>query len=196
MALQIILGCVLSYLLGSIPFSYIVAKIVKGVDIRVVGEGNVGGRNVWHIVGKKYGIIAGVLDFTKGLSAYFVGLLLGLSPWWIWICGVSVVAGHCFPIFLKGRGGKGLGSALGFLTGIEPLLVLISGAIWGLVYLPWRNFHLAASIGMGSIPILWLVLFKKSWREFVIVTAFLILLGLKRLIDEPYMRRIKKVSGW
>jgi len=50
--------------LGSIPFSYIVAKKIKGVDIRVVGEGNVGGRNVWHVVGKKYGAIAGGLDFT------------------------------------------------------------------------------------------------------------------------------------
>lgn len=196
MAFQIILGCVLSYLLGSIPFSYIVAKIVKDVDIRVVGEGNVGGRNVWHIVGKKYGVIAGILDSIKGLSAYFIGLFLGLSPWWIWLCGISVVLGHCFPIFLKGRGGKGLATALGFLTGIEPFLVLIAITLYSLIYLIWRNFHLAASIAMGSIPILWLVLFKKSWVEFLILTSFLILLGIKRLIDEPYMMRIKKVSGW
>ena len=196
MALQIILGCILSYFLGSIPFSYIVAKKAKGVDIRVVGEGNVGGRNVWHIVGKKYGVIAGLLDLTKGLAAYFVGLLLGLSPWWIWLCGAAVVLGHCFPIFLRGRGGKGLACALGFLMGMEPFLVLISIGLYGLIYLPWRNFHLAAAIAMGSIPILWWVLFKKSWSEIAILVSFLLLLGFKRLIDEPYMRRVKKVSGW
>jgi len=196
MTIQIIIGCVLSYFLGSIPFSYIVAKKVKGVDIRVVGEGNVGGRNVWHVVGKKYGIIAGFLDFAKGLAAYSVGFLLGLEPWWIWLCGVFVVLGHCFPIFLKGRGGKGAACALGFLMGIEPLLILISGAIIGLIYFPWRNFHLAIGIGMGSIPILWWLLFKKSWKEVLILISFLFLLGLKRLIDEPYMRRIKEASGW
>jgi glycerol-3-phosphate acyltransferase PlsY len=192
---QIILGCVISYLLGSIPFSYIVAKIVKGVDIRVVGEGNVGGRNVWHVVGKKYGALAGGLDFTKGLLAYLVGFLLGLSPWWIWLCGVSVVAGHCYPIFLKGRGGKGLGAAMGFLTGMEPLIFIIIAAIYGFSYLAFRRFHLSASLAMGSIPILWLVVFKRSWIDFFIVTGFLLLLGLKRVIDEPYMRKIKETSG-
>ncbi|NIM90062.1 MAG: acyl-phosphate glycerol 3-phosphate acyltransferase [Candidatus Aminicenantes bacterium] len=195
MAPQIILGCVISYLLGSIPFSYIVAKKVKGVDIRVVGEGNVGGRNVWHVVGKKYGALAGGLDFTKGLLAYLVGFLLGLSPWWIWLCGVGVVAGHCYPVFLKGRGGKGLGAALGFLTGMELLIVIIIAAIYGFSYLAFRRFHLSASLAMGSVPILWLVLFKKSWTEFFIITGFLLLLGLKRLIDEPYMRKIKEASG-
>lgn len=195
MAPQIILGCVISYLLGSIPFSYIVAKKVKGVDIRVVGEGNVGGRNVWHVVGKKYGALAGSLDFTKGLLACMVGFLLELSPWWIWLCGVAVVAGHCYPIFLKGRGGKGLGAAMGFLTGMEPLLLIIIAALWGFSYLAFRKFHLSASLGMGSIPILWLVVFKRSWPEFFIVTGFLLLLGLKRVIDEPYMRRIKEASG-
>ncbi|MFB0566164.1 MAG: glycerol-3-phosphate acyltransferase [Candidatus Aminicenantaceae bacterium] len=196
MTVQIIGGCILSYLLGSIPFSYIVAKIVKGVDIRIVGEGNVGGRNVWHVVGKKYGVIAGFLDFVKGALAYLVGFLLGLSPWWIWLCGLFVVLGHCFPVFLRGRGGKGAASAMGFLMAMEPLLILISGAIIGIMYMPWRNFHLAVSTGMGAIPILWWLVFKKSWREVLILICFLLVMGLKRLIDEPYMRRVKQESGW
>ena len=196
MTAQVILGCIISYLLGSIPFSYIVAKKVKGVDIRRVGEGNVGGRNVWHVVGKKWGIIAGALDFAKGVLAYFIGLLLTLDPWWIWLCGVFVVLGHDFPIFLKGRGGKGLACALGFLLGMHPLIILISGALIGIIYLLFRRFHLSISIGIGSIPFLWLIVLKKSWREFVIVASFLLIMGIKRLIDEPYMRRIKQESGW
>jgi len=196
MIIQVIGGCIISYFLGSIPFSYIVAKAVKGVDIRIIGEGNVGGRNVWHVVGKKYGVIAGFLDFAKGTLAYLAGFLLGLAPWWIWLCGLCVVLGHCFPIFLKGRGGKGAASAMGFLFGMEPLLIVISGAITILMYLSWHKFHLAMSTGMGSIPILWWLLFKKSWMEVVILICFLLVLGLKRMIDEPYMKRIKQESGW
>ena len=196
MAVQIILVCVFSYLIGSIPFSFLVAKFVKGVDIRVVGEGNVGGRNVWHIVGKKYGVIAGILDVLKGLAAYFIGYLLDLSPWWIWLCGVFVVLGHCFPIFLKGRGGKGISAAMGFLIGMEPLLILLSGVLWGTAQLVFRKFHLAASIGMASIPILWFVIWRKSLLQVALLVALLSILAIKRIIDEPYMKRIQKESGW
>jgi glycerol-3-phosphate acyltransferase PlsY len=196
MVVQIILGCILTYLLGSIPFSYIIAKKVKGIDIRVKGEGNVGGRNVWHLVGKKYGILAGLLDVSKGYGAYWIGILFGLSPWWIWLCGFCVILGHNFPVFLKGRGGKGIAAALGFLLGMQPLIVIISGLLIGIIYLPSRSFHLAVSIGMASIPILWFVVLKKPWQEILLLIALLCSLGLKRIIDEPYMRKIKQESGW
>lgn len=195
MAAQIILACLVSYLLGSIPFSYIVAKKVKGVDLRVTGEGNVGARNVWHVVGKKYGVLAGILDTSKGFLAYWVGFFFGLSPWWIWLCGFAVVIGHDFPLFLKGRGGKGAGSALGFLLAAEPLVILCC-ALMGIIYLAFRRFHLAAGIGMGSIPVFWRLVLGKSWPEVSIVLVFLLFLGVKRIIDEPYMRRIKQESGW
>lgn len=196
MVIQVVLGCVISYLLGSIPFSYLVAKIVKGVDIRVVGEGNVGGRNVWHVVGKKFGILAGFLDVLKGFSAFWVGHFLGLSPWWIWICGFSVLMGHCFPLFLKGRGGKGLATSLGFLLAMQPFVIAASCLLILAIYLPSRNFHLAISIGMASIPILWKAVLKKSWAEIGLLASLLLLMGVKRLIDEPYMKRIKQESGW
>ncbi len=196
MPLNIVAGCILSYFLGAIPFSYLIARWVKGIDLRVSGEGNVGARNVWHLVGKKYGVIASLLDMSKGVLAYGVGYGLGLSPWWIWLCGFSVVLGHAFPVFLKGRGGKGAAAALGFLLAMAPLIMVISGLLMGAVWLPFRRFHLAIGIGMAIIPILWLVVLKRSWEEFLLVLALLLLLGLKRVIDEPYMRRIRQQSGW
>ncbi len=195
MAIKILLGYVLCYLLGSIPFSYLVAKMVKGVDIRVVGEGNVGARNVWHVAGKKYGALAALLDVAKGFGAYWIGFLLGLSPWYIWLCGFFVVLGHGFPVFLGWRGGKGAASAIGFLLAMQPLIILISGLLMGIVYFPFRKFHLAASVGLASIPILWWAVLKKPWAELAILLSFLLFLGLKRIIDEPYMRRIKQESG-
>lgn len=192
---HIILGCVLSYLIGSIPFSFLIAKTVKNVDIRVVGEGNVGARNVWHVVGKKYGVLAGILDASKGYAAYWVGFLLGLSPLWIWLCGLTAVIGHDFPVFLRGRGGKGAGTALGFLMGMQPLISLLL-LLAGGIYLVFRNFHLAIGIGMGLIPVLWKTVFHRTWTESLIVTLFLLFLGFKRILDEPHMRRIKQESGW
>jgi glycerol-3-phosphate acyltransferase PlsY len=196
MAVRVVLASALSYLLGSIPFSYIVARVVKGVDIRIVGEGNVGGRNVWHVVGKSYGILAGFLDFVKGIGAFGLGYLFGLDSLWIWICGFFAVIGHCFPIFLKGRGGKGAATAMGFLFAMQPIVISISGALMGVSYVIFRNFHISISLGMASIPVLWKFAFGKTWTETAVLLAFLLFLGLKRVIDEPYMRRIKTESGW
>lgn len=193
---ELIIAGVISYLIGSIPFSFLIAKWVKKVDIRVVGEGNVGGRNVWHVVGKKYGVLAGFLDLLKGLAAFGIGHLFGLYPWNIWVCGFLAVIGHCFPVFLRGRGGKGAATAMGFLLGMQPAALAISGALMLLTYGIFRNFHVAISIGMGSLPFFWRFVFGKTWAETGIMVSFLLFLGLKRWIDEPYMRRIKEESGW
>ena len=196
MAVRLICSAVLSYLLGSIPFSYLIAKKVKKVDLRVVGEGNVGARNVWHVVGKKYGVLAGFLDFLKGLGAFGIGHLFGLSPWAIWVCGFAAVIGHGFPIFLRGRGGKGAATAMGFLFGRQPYALVVSGIIIAISYRIFRNFHVSISLGMASLPFLWHFVFKISWAETGMMVLFLLFLGLKRIIDEPYMRKIKTASGW
>lgn len=196
MEVKLLIAGVLSYLIGSIPFSFIIAKSVKKVDIRVVGEGNVGGRNVWHVVGKKFGVMAGFLDLLKGLAAFGIGRLFGLVPWSIWVCGFLAVIGHCFPVFLKGRGGKGAATAMGFLLGMQPLALAISGALMLLSYGLFRNFHISLSTGMAALPFLWRFVFGKSWAETGLMVSFLLFLALKRLIDEPYMRKVKEESGW
>ena len=76
MVTQIVTAAVITYLLGSIPFSFLIAYYIKGIDLRFTGEGNVGARNVWHLVGKKYGILAALLDAGKGLGAFAVGRAL------------------------------------------------------------------------------------------------------------------------
>jgi len=196
MLLPIVIAFTLSYFLGAIPFSYLIAKKVRNIDVRTAGEGNVGARNVWHTVGKKHGIFAALLDAGKGLAAFGTGKILGLDFPWIWFCGLGVVLGHSFPVFLKGRGGKGVACAFGFLLGMQPIVILMASVLLLLVYLTFKNFHVALAISMASIPVFWKVFMKRSWKELGFLAAFLILLGLKRLIDEPYMKKIKQTSEW
>lgn len=194
--LSLAVGCVASYLVGSIPFSYLVARQARGIDLRLTGEGNVGARNVWHVVGKPYGALAGLLDVSKGLAARGIGALLGVESPALWALGFAVVLGHAFPVFLRGRGGKGAAAAMGFLLGLEPLAVAIAGAVMGLGYLVFRDFHRAVAPGMALLPVLWRWIFDNPWVDVALVLALLLLLGLKRLIDEPYMRKIKAQTGW
>lgn len=191
-----LLGCAGSYLVGSIPFSYLIAKWTKGIDLRFAGEGNVGARNVWHVVGKRYGLLAGALDVSKGLAAWGIGALLGIESPVLWGLGFAAVIGHGFPLFLRGRGGKGAATAMGFLLALSPLALVISGTIMGLGYLIFRDFHLAVAPGMALLPILWRWVFHKPWIEVSFLLAFLLFLGFKRLIDEPHMRKIKAQTGW
>lgn len=184
------------YLFGSIPFSYLIARWAKGIDLRTSGEGNVGARNVWHSVGKVYGFISGFLDFSKGVVAWAAARLLSIDSPQIWALGLAAVIGHAFPVFLKGRGGKGAATAMGFIFCLSPLSLIIAGALMGLAFLIFRDFHLAVAPGMALIPLLWLFAFNKSWTDVALLLAMFLFLGLKRLIDEPYMKKIKAQTGW
>lgn len=196
MILENITLFLLSYLIGAIPFSFIIAKQIKGADLRYIGEGNVGARNVWHVVGKKWGIIAALLDTSKGLLVFLLTHWLSASLLVTWMAGVCVIVGHDFPIFLKGLGGKGAASAMGFLLGMYPLPILCCGLVMLFVYLITKNFHITVSVGMASLVLIWLPVFKTKLVEIIFVVIFLLLLGVKRLIDEPHMKRIRTQSGW
>lgn len=185
-----------SYLIGSIPFAFIVAKIVKDVDIRYAGEGNVGARNVLHTIGKPYGILVGLLDFLKGSVVAFICLSLNLTFPITIIAGFGAVIGHDFPVFLKFKGGKGIATAFGFLFVLFPLPTLAASSFMLILFSMRRYFHFAASIGIGSLPVLWMPIFKNSLKEIIFTICYLSFLGIKRLIDEPHMKKIKEESGW
>lgn len=105
-----------SYLIGSIPFTQILAKWVKGIDLRKVGSHNVGGRNLTRQAGLLWGIIGGALDVAKGGAAIWLSEVLGVSYPLRLINGMAVVAGHNWPFWLRFHGGKGLLTALGAIT--------------------------------------------------------------------------------
>ena len=109
----------LSYLVGSIPFGLVLVRLVKGVDLRTHGSGNIGATNAMRAAGKPVGLAVFALDFLKGWVAPFVfaGLLAGAGTltWGAMACGAASVLGHCFPLWLGFKGGKGVATGCGAL---------------------------------------------------------------------------------
>jgi len=128
MEAKLVLSFLSSYLIGSIPFTQILAKWVKGIDLRRVGSHNVGGRNLSRQLGLLWGILGSVLDIAKGAAAMWFAELLGVPDPIRLVNGMAVVAGHNWPLWLRFHGGKGLLAALGAIT-----LVVFPEGFWCLV---------------------------------------------------------------
>src|SRR5438876_7394657 len=103
-----------AYLLGSIPFGLLLAKLFGAADVRKSGSGNIGATNVARVVGPLAGVLTLVLDTAKGAAAvWLAGRFTGESAMWMTIAACAVLLGHCFPVWLKFKGGKGVATALG-----------------------------------------------------------------------------------
>jgi len=152
----LVLYSLLVYLIGSIPFSYLVAR-ARGVDIRRAGSGNVGATNVARSVGLPYGILAFLLDWAKGIVA-------ALLPLWgdlpIWTAGFAVV-GHNWSLFMGLRSGKGVATSLGILVVISWPVFLITLALWAVMAALTRYVSVASVSALLLSPI-WLLLFQRS----------------------------------
>ncbi len=126
---QILLIVLLGYLVGSIPFSYLIARGVKGIDLRKVGSGNVGASNVAREVGRVYGLLAGILDFGKSAAVALVLRALGYPITCQVAAGLAAVAGHNWTVFLRFSGGRGIAATLGLYLVLIPRLLLPALAI-------------------------------------------------------------------
>ena len=139
-----ILWAVGAYLIGSIPFGFLVGKM-RGKDIRTLGSKNIGATNVYRTVGKPWGILAFACDFLKGFLPTFAAQKFGNADWLPLVVGILTVAGHMWTCFMKFKGGKGIATGFGMLVALTPLLVL---AAFGLFIVVVYVFHY---ISLGSI---------------------------------------------
>ncbi len=145
----------LSYLIGSIPFGYLIGRL-HGVDVRKVGSGNIGATNVTRTVGKVAGKVCFLLDFAKGalpvtlthLLFEDAGAALPLAA------GLAVIIGHVFPLYLKFKGGKGVATAAGVALALAPYPLLIVLGVWVLAFLYSRYVSLASIIAAAALPIM------------------------------------------
>jgi glycerol-3-phosphate acyltransferase PlsY len=152
-----------AYLLGSIPFSYLVVKVFVGADIRQHGSRNVGATNVARSFGKLPGIIALVLDVAKGWAAVEVAKWIVARPdwsapmrssaFWIALAAVIAVLAHMFPVWLKFHGGKGVATATGAFLAIDPKALGAGIIVFLIVLIATRIVSLASILSAASIPI-------------------------------------------
>jgi glycerol-3-phosphate acyltransferase PlsY len=144
-----------SYLLGAVPVGLVLIRLVKGVDIRSVGSGNIGATNAMRAGGRPLGLTVFALDCLKGLAAAVwvapgLGEAAGAGLDALQVaCGAAAVGGHCFPIYLRFRGGKGVATACGALVGLDWRVFLWGGAAW-LVTLALTRYVGLASMVMGA----------------------------------------------
>jgi glycerol-3-phosphate acyltransferase PlsY len=160
--LLLLLCMLLAYLAGSIPFGYLIAR-AKGVDIRKLGSGNIGGTNIGRNFGFKWGALVGVLDFTKCFILAFLAYRYIPVPWQALLVSIMPVFGHIFPVWLKFKGGKGVSTIFGILmVYMGGVFFLIWLAVWyGAVKLV-RLMSLVNLVAASVIPVLfWL--FYRDW---------------------------------
>lgn len=158
-----IIAIVLGYLLGSIPTAYLVTRVATGKDVRRLGGGNVGGLNVYREVGAWAALAVGIVDLSKGAAVVAVAhWLLDLPPVFVLLTGLAAVIGHNWMVWLKFRGGKGMGAAIGALAVVMPLYGYWQGLLifLGIILIPLiitRNIALSMGTGLLFLPLItWL----------------------------------------
>lgn len=143
-----------AYLLGSIPFGYLLYWLRRREDIRSTGSGNIGATNVLRAGGVAAGVATFLLDASKGYAALVLAdVVADHTLEWRSLAAVFAIAGHIFSVFLKFRGGKGVATAFGAFLGIAPAAVLIVGGIFVMVVAAWRYISLASIVAVGAFPI-------------------------------------------
>ena len=188
------LGIALAYLLGSIPSAYIVSRLVAGVDIRMLGDGNVGARNVYSRVGHIPGVVVALLDVAKGALAVLIARRLGLSEIIVLLAGFVVVLAHDCMLTLRFRGGQGQAATVGVVLILFPRETLLILVLTGVLLLITRNWDLSWSIGFGALPLLaWLS--GRPPRQVLYPVFLFPLIGLKKLIDLPRARKLASRGG-
>lgn len=142
-----------AYLLGSIPSSLIVVRLATGADVRTVGSRNVGTTNAVRAAGMWVGVLVGVIDALKGVIAAFAMQAYNPASRWLGAVAVAVVVGHCFPVWLRFRGGKGVLTAAGAFLVLAPAATLVAIGVALIVLAARRIVSLASLTGAAALPI-------------------------------------------
>jgi acyl phosphate:glycerol-3-phosphate acyltransferase len=145
---------VLAYLLGSLSFGLLLARLHGGVDLQRSGSGNIGATNVARVIGKTAGVLTLLGDGSKGLIAVLIAQAWGSSLRVVAAVALVVVLGHIFPLYYRFRGGKGVATALGALLPTLPLPLLGGLVVWVVVVAIWRYVSAGSMLAAVIVPIL------------------------------------------
>ncbi len=183
----------LSFVAGSIPFAFLLG-LLRGVDIRKVGSGNVGATNLARSKGKFWGYFAFFLDAGKGWLPVWMGdELLGYESWVTVASALAAISGHCFSPFLKFRGGKGVATSIGALLALSPWIALALLGVWAIALLFFKKIGLASATtallaaiyGGIMLPI---TADQRAYFTFLVLLSALVLVRHKKNLKEYFLK--------
>jgi len=183
-----------SYMIGSIPFSYIMGRLFGKIDIRQQGTRKVSASNVIRTVGKLPGCIAGIADVFKGTAVVLLARKLQMPESVVVFCGMAAIAGHDWPIYLRFHGGRGLGTSLGVLLVMAPrvLIIALIPMIWGAIS---HNAGVGVGLGVLSLPFLSFI-FHYSSALFFLMLMIVLFTALSRLRGIWKITENRKQEFW
>lgn len=149
LAVKIFLGTVLGYLVGSIPFGFIFVKLSKNVDLRSYGSGSTGATNVSRVLGKKVAAFVAVLDALKAIGAYAIVINLTANPLAAFIAALAAIVGHCYPVWLGFKGGKGVSTSFGAAILINTLPAILTFFVFIFAVIASKR------VSIGSLTAAW-----------------------------------------
>ncbi len=184
--MEIFFIVIISYLLGSIPFGYLLTKIFLKKDIRKIGSGNIGATNALRTGNKTLGYFTLMLDISKAVVPILI--VKNYFHEYIYISSLCVFLGHIFPVWLKFKGGKGVATYVGILFCINYLIGLTFIAIWFVVYLIFKFSSLSSLVSSLFVPIFYFYYYENQNYYFYIIMFILIFFthreNIKRLINK------------
>jgi glycerol-3-phosphate acyltransferase PlsY len=147
------LAILAAYLIGGIPFGYLIVKFRTGRDVRSMGSGNIGATNVLRTTGRAWGLLTLVLDIAKGwIACALMQRAAGASPEWIAAAGVAVVLGHAFPVYLRFQGGKAVASFVGVALHLAPWALAATAAVFIITVAATRYVSLGSILAAALFP--------------------------------------------
>jgi glycerol-3-phosphate acyltransferase PlsY len=161
-----IVALLAAYLLGAVPFGYLLVKWKTGADVRTSGSGNIGATNVLRTTGRAAGVATLLLDIAKGyLAVWLAGRLTEGNVWWMSAAALAVMAGHAFPIFLGFKGGKAVASFVGAFLRLTPVPLAAVLVVFVVTVAVSRHISLGSIIAAATFPFaVWLIL-HPAWVE-------------------------------
>jgi glycerol-3-phosphate acyltransferase PlsY len=141
------------YLIGSLPTGLIVIRLVKGVDIRSVGSGNIGATNVYRVAGLPTALLVLAVDMVKGALPVFLARSWDRPEAVVVLAGIAAIVGHNWSMFLHFAGGKGIATSFGVLLQLSPTTAAVAASVWAVVAIMTRYSSLASLLAVATVPL-------------------------------------------
>jgi glycerol-3-phosphate acyltransferase PlsY len=190
---SIFFSFVIAYLLGSVPTSFIMGKVIRKIDIRQYGSGNVGATNALRVLGTKIGIITLIIDIGKGIIAVLIGKTLVNDPSNLLLIGFGLFAilGHIFTIFLKFKGGKGVATSAGVFIALIPIPVAITLAVF--IVTVWISKYVSLGSIVAAITLFLVELYVNITNDFSQIEFLVFVFVIALFIIIRHKSNIKRI---